>query len=711
MGSIGHGVGKAGGEEARVRRDFPETMLWLPQLTTDENGDATVDVTMADSITTWRLFAEAIAADGRLGAAQADVRVFQDFFVDLDLPPLVTQHDELAVPVAVYNYLSTPQRVTLALEDARWFTRTGDAEQSIDLQPSQVGVRYFRIRIGGVGRQKLLVRARGSAASDAIEKAIEIRPDGDERAVAFQDRLDPGSVRHAFTLPPNAIADASIANLKIYPSTATHVIEGLDSMLRMPGGCFEQTSSSTYPNALILDYLRKTKKATPEIEKKAKEYLAAGWQRLLSFEVPGGGFSWFGQAPANQVLTAYGIEEFSDMARVFAIDKRVIERTQAWLIGKQRADGSWAPDTQFINEGATNHFNSDVVRITAYIAGALEHTGYRGAALDRARAFVKRALDEKSPRDAYTLSLIAELFAKDASAPLEAVLDQLWRERSDDGKSASFGSKEKTLTYGDGKSGTVETTARAAHSLLVGHAPAARVDRAIAYLLGAKDTFGNWYSTQATILSLKALLDFGGAAKPARGRVTVLVDGRDAGKLDVDAAQLALASLDLPSLTRSGAHAVELRFDGSGQLAYQLVDRWYEPRTAAPQPAGDLEIVTRLDRDRVKPGEILVEKVACQSRVAIDMPIVSAAVPPGFDVDGEELDALVRSHAVDKVQRSPGGVILYLTRMQPAQPFELTLHLRAKFPESVQVPPSTVYEYYRPERKASGVPRMIAVSG
>src|SRR5262249_27372766 len=146
---------------------------------------------------------------------------------------------------------------------------------------------------------KLLVRAQGTAAADAFERVVELRPDGVERAVAFQDRLEPGTIRQRFTLPPDAIADASVGTLKVYPSTATHVLEGLDSMLRMPGGCFEQTSSTTYPNALILDYLRKTKKSTPEVEKKAKEYLAAGWQRLLSFEVPGGGFSWFGQAPAN----------------------------------------------------------------------------------------------------------------------------------------------------------------------------------------------------------------------------------------------------------------------------------------------------------------------------------------------------------------------------------------------------------------------------
>ena len=71
----------------------------------------------------------------------------------------------------------------------------------------------------------------------------------------------------------------------------------------MPGGCFEQTSSSTYPNVLALDYMKRTKKLTPEVHAKAEGYIANGYQRLLTFEVPGGGFSWFGQAPANKILT------------------------------------------------------------------------------------------------------------------------------------------------------------------------------------------------------------------------------------------------------------------------------------------------------------------------------------------------------------------------------------------------------------------------
>jgi uncharacterized protein YfaS (alpha-2-macroglobulin family) len=56
------------GKKDSVRSSFPETLLYRPEILTDEKGEATVPVTMADSITTWRLLAEAVAQDGRLGS-------------------------------------------------------------------------------------------------------------------------------------------------------------------------------------------------------------------------------------------------------------------------------------------------------------------------------------------------------------------------------------------------------------------------------------------------------------------------------------------------------------------------------------------------------------------------------------------------------------------------------------------------------------------
>src|SRR5438034_1605144 len=194
--------------------------------------------------------------------------------------------------------------------------------------------------------------------------------------MVFNGHLE-SAVQHELNFPPDAIPDAGKIFVRLYPGPLSQVIEGMDAILRMPGGCFEQTSSATYPNVLALDYMKRTKKLTPEVHAKAEGFIANGYQRLLTFEVPGGGFSWFGQAPANKILTSYGLMEFADMAKVHDVDTRVIHRTQQWLARQQHSDGSWKPDASFINEGATNRYNTDVLRITAYIAWALQNSGYQ----------------------------------------------------------------------------------------------------------------------------------------------------------------------------------------------------------------------------------------------------------------------------------------------------------------------------------------------
>ncbi len=94
------------------------------------------------------------------------------------------------------------------------------------------------------------------------------------------------------------------------------------------------------------------------------------------------------------------------MSKVYDVDPRVIERTQQWLAGQQQADGSWKPDTNFINEGATNRYNTDVLRITAYIAWSLEEHRLSGAG-GREGAAVYRAEHMRATTDAYTLAVMA----------------------------------------------------------------------------------------------------------------------------------------------------------------------------------------------------------------------------------------------------------------------------------------------------------------
>jgi hypothetical protein len=508
-------------------------------------------------------------------------------------------------------------------------------------------------------------------------------------------------------IPAGAIADASKIFVKLYPGALSQVVDGLDSILQMPGGCFEQTSSSTYPDILVMDYMKTSKKITPEIQAKAEGFISLGYQRLVTFEVPGGGFSWFGQAPANKILTSYGLMEFSDMSRIHEVDPRLIERTQNWLASQQQPDGSFKPDTYFINEGATTRYNTDVVRITAYIGWALASTGYKGDAIDKAKQYVSAHATGKE--DAYTLAVIANFatdYGKD-KAWIESAINNLAAKVTEGPKTAYWKQEGETPTSARNDSADLETTALATQALLKSGQKSTLAKKALDYLTEKKDAFGNWQSTQATILSLKAfLLSFTkGTNTDTAGTVAVSIDGKEVEKVQITKDNNDLLQLiDLKAYTHEGAHRVGLSFAGKGSLQYQIVGRYYVPWVKRPAAADPLSIDVSYDRTKLAQDEIATAKVQVTNNTPAKakMIMVDLGIPPGFEPSGEDFATLV-----DESRNKNGGklekytitvkqVILYFDGLNPRQKMEFSFKLRAKFPVRAQTFSSRVYEYYNP---------------
>ena len=111
---------------AHVRSYFPEALYINPEIITDREGRASIVIPMADSITKWRMAMIASTQYGALGTATSSLKVFQDFFVDLDLPVTLTQGDRVSIPVAIYNYSGAPGDVTLRLQSDDWFSLVDD---------------------------------------------------------------------------------------------------------------------------------------------------------------------------------------------------------------------------------------------------------------------------------------------------------------------------------------------------------------------------------------------------------------------------------------------------------------------------------------------------------------------------------------------------------------------------------------------------------
>ncbi len=704
-------------EGPHVRSYFPEALYINPEIITDAGGDASISIPVADSITTWRMAMVASTQAGALGSGTSSLKVFQDFFVDLDLPVTLTQGDRVSIPVAVYNYSGKAGDVSLELQPEDWFSLDNDtANKTLAVGQDHVGASQFTFTARRIGKFKLTLSAHMDGRDDIVVREIEVIPNGREQNLVFNGRLE-GAVEHALNFPSNSIADATSVLVRLYPGPLSQIIEGMDSILRMPGGCFEQTSSSTYPNVLALDYMKHTKKLTPEVHAKAEGYIANGYQRLLTFEVPGGGFSWFGQAPANKILTAYGLMEFNDMSKVSDVDPRVIERTRAWLASQQQPDGSWQADPSLINEGATDRYNSNLLRITAYIAWSLVNTGDHGAAVERAKRFIQSHRGERP--DTYTLAIIANFAAgygedrEFTRQSMQALLDA----RSESGDQVSW-TAEETGVYSTGASAAIETTGLATQALLKWGQASETVRKALNFISSKKEASGNWGTTQATIMALRSLLlasQIGTA--DIRGAVEVMLNGKPVETLTLTPENNDLLhQFVVKGIDAEKHNVVELKFEGAGGLAYQVVGRYFTP-WEEKRPVDPLSIDVVYDRTKLALGDTATSTVTIRNNLSktANMVMIDLGIPPGFDLLSEDLQSFQEKHSGDrpgsleKFSLTASQAILYFNALSPRETVTLKYRLRAKYPIRARTFQSRVYEYYDPAVSSTAHPVQLEV--
>jgi uncharacterized protein YfaS (alpha-2-macroglobulin family) len=173
--------------------------------------------------------------DGKLGFSNSALRVFQDFFVDIDLPVALTQNDEVAIPIAVYNYLPDQQNVRLEVKQDAWFELQDTPEKTLQIAANDIDVVYFRIKVKQFGEQSFQVTAWGDKMSDAIKRSVAVIPDGRSFRKSKSDWLRQGT-SITTTIPVESIAGTQRIEVKIYPGVVSQVVEGLEKILRLPHG-------------------------------------------------------------------------------------------------------------------------------------------------------------------------------------------------------------------------------------------------------------------------------------------------------------------------------------------------------------------------------------------------------------------------------------------------------------------------------------------
>jgi hypothetical protein len=724
----------------RLRKYFPETLVWQPELVTDSAGRAQLKFLMADNITTWKMSVIGSTADGQFGTAETELRTFQPFFLEHDPPKVLTQGDQIELPIVLRNYLDKPQEVNVKLDAAPWFSLTGPSEQRVRVPSNEDAVAPFLINVEqSVHDGKQRVSAANHQTGDAVERTISVHPDGEDITQTMSAVFSSRRAGLDIEVPANAVPGSVEAELKIYPSLSAHVLDAVQGMVLRPGGCGEQVTSLAYGSLLALQVLKKSGQDDPqkpgnpnaELAARAHKYLKQGYDQLVGLQTDTGGFPYWAYQEANIALTAYVLDFLQQASEFVAVNPTVTAHARQFLIAAQHPDGSWWSPTSY---GVVGHPDANVTALAVHTLAATMKTeeGRKdiGVTVDKAMKYLEESIAHWN--DAYLVGQYA-LSAAVSGHPayIEKAKARLLELAHQEGTGTYWSLEANTSPfYGWGRAGRIETTALAVQALsnLRQKNPddatlSQYTDQGLIFLLHNKDRYGIWYSTHATVNVLQAII--GALPKinvaSSQDMAEVLVNGQHLSSLRLPAAGEVSGPLpiNLSSALHPGMNHVEIvRQNESALLEGQVVEthyiRWSDSQAAKSTAlkTGDsraLRLGVAFDTTETKIGEPVRCTVEAE-RVGFagyGMLLAEIGLPPGADVDRSSLQQAMDDNSVDQYDVLPDRVVFYLWPHAGGSKFNFVF--RPRMGMKAAAAPSTVYDYYNPDSRATVAPARFNV--
>jgi hypothetical protein len=273
---------------------------------------------------------------------------------------------------------------------------------------------------------------------------------------------------------------------------------------------------------------------------------------------------------------------------------------------------------------------------------------------------------------------------------------------------------ERSMFYGAGRSGDIETTATVCLALLKAGQNLNTVKTCLAWLVEQKDQHGTWHSTQATVLALKALLE-GSGQQTGDGKsreIRLLVDDVVAAEISIPAEDSdVMQQIDLSRYATVGRHTVTLQHTGDNPLTVQSLLRYHLPESEAVAAKKRLSITVDYDQSNLAVNDSVTATAQLTNATAGEIPMVVAdlPIPPGFVINTDDFKTMQDSGMIAKFQANARSVVIYLRGLKANASMKLSYGLTATMPVKAKVRGAMLFEYYNEDNKARSTPKEFHV--
>ncbi|MFA6958175.1 MAG: MG2 domain-containing protein [Thermoanaerobaculia bacterium] len=375
--------GGGGADEAvgEVRKDFRVLAFWLGSVKTDKKGNATTEVKLPESLTTYRIMAVANDKASRFGKGDSEIKVNKPVLLRQNFPRFLSAGDKALFGSVVNSQLAKggPATVTIESLDPDVISIDGAKTQTIEIGLKGVQEVRFPVTARGVGNARMRMTVRLLGESDAFEDTIPVRILSPVETVAAYGQAKPDA-KESVEIPADVRPDIGGIDVELSSTALVGLGEGARYLVDYPYGCAEQRASTAIALMLASDLGEAFKLpgiAPADIHKVAQETLVD----LERFQCPNGGFwYWAGECwMTSPYLTSYILHVYQRGEKLgYDVNDDVMQRAydylEAELAKEQPVNEGWWPSytawqayaIKVLAEGGRNQ-DSNINRIYGYL--------------------------------------------------------------------------------------------------------------------------------------------------------------------------------------------------------------------------------------------------------------------------------------------------------------------------------------------------------
>lgn len=479
--------------------------------------------------------------------------------------------------------------------------------------------------------------------------------------------------------------------------------KGLESyllhMMREPHGCFEQVSTTNYPNILAYQLLLAAGHKDSELASK-HEYLVSGYKQLLRYETATGGFSWFGEGAGNEALTAMGLLQFMKLkACNVEVDTQMFSRTMTWL--KKRQEKNYFIQSQ--GKYGFANITPDIAH--AYITYVLSEMG--DTSLQDQVNYIKQGITNP-----YNMALLCAILIKEKrSTEYGVYLEELKTIFEKLNSSGELNIPYLRSLVNSGTQASINetfailATAIYRNRLSDEYAFAGSICR----YLNKQDKY-SWGNMQTMAFVLEAfcsqLIAIPRSYTGDPFKITFSLNGFG------DTIILAPGqsyTIDKPGIATTTHNKLQVKFANSGYLQVHIQESGLMPFNT-PKTC-EVALKAEFSKPNFLNGEIARYDLTFANKTTDVLPqtVAVIAIPSGMNINPEELLFLTREKKCDFYEIRDQILYLYWEEIKPAENIVISLLFTCEISGSFTPASCYVYKYYQPERKTFYLPAPLVI--